>query len=167
MNATFTTCTSFVSKKCLKTAFGVQFSLMWCPFSLSSGVWRSRIYKIPGSSHRAGLHVRQTQPLLSLFISQIFLLMSNTKLQLISWKPCAPRCVVFRVKSRSSTPSQHHLSAAKDLTNAAEPASASSPSATASPTYLTSALQQRSKKPRHFLELKNFKDNYNTLDSTF
>ncbi|XP_037532874.1 protein C1orf43 homolog [Nematolebias whitei] len=70
------------------------------------------------------------------------------------------------VKSRSSTLSQHHQSAAKDLTNAAEPASASSPSASSSPTYLTSALQQRSKKPRHFLELKNFKDNYNTLDST-
>ncbi|XP_024863590.1 protein C1orf43 homolog isoform X2 [Kryptolebias marmoratus] len=71
------------------------------------------------------------------------------------------------VKSRSSTLSQHHQSAAKDLTGstaaADEPASASSSS---SSTYLTSGLQQRSKKPRHFLELKNFKDNYNTLDST-
>ncbi|XP_053288156.1 protein C1orf43 homolog [Pleuronectes platessa] len=66
--------------------------------------------------------------------------------------------------SSSSTPSQHHQSAAKDLTSTTEPASsASSPTQT---TYLISTLQQRSKRPRHFLELKNFKDNYNTLDST-
>ncbi|KAM8734989.1 protein C1orf43 homolog [Acanthopagrus latus] len=68
------------------------------------------------------------------------------------------------VKSRSSggSPSQHHQSAAKDLTSTTEPASSStSPTQT---TYLTS-MQQRSKRPRHFLELKNFKDNYNTLDS--
>uniref|UniRef100_A0A8D3B3R2 NICE-3 domain containing protein n=1 Tax=Scophthalmus maximus TaxID=52904 RepID=A0A8D3B3R2_SCOMX len=64
----------------------------------------------------------------------------------------------------SSTPSQHHQSAAKDLTSTTEPASSStSPDQT---TYLISTLQQRSKRPRHFLELKNFKDNYNTLDST-
>ncbi|XP_069552056.1 protein C1orf43 homolog isoform X1 [Brachyistius frenatus] len=69
------------------------------------------------------------------------------------------------VKSHSSTSSQHHQSAAKDLTGTAEPAStSSSPTQT---TYLTSSVQQRSKRPRHFLELKNFKDNYNTLDSTF
>ncbi|XP_073341091.1 protein C1orf43 homolog [Pagrus major] len=71
------------------------------------------------------------------------------------------------VKSRSSSggsPSQHHQSAAKDLTSSTEPAtSSSSPTQT---TYLTS-MQQRSKRPRHFLELKNFKDNYNTLDSSF
>lgn len=73
------------------------------------------------------------------------------------------------VKSHSSnssggSPSRHHQSAAKDLTCIAEPASSSSsPTQT---TYLTSSLQQRSKRPRHFLELKNFKDNYNTLDST-
>ncbi|XP_019948865.2 protein C1orf43 homolog [Paralichthys olivaceus] len=66
--------------------------------------------------------------------------------------------------SSSSTPSQYHQSAAKDLTSTTEPASsASSPTQT---TYLISTLQQRSKRPRHFLELKNFKDNYNTLDST-
>ncbi|XP_041648507.1 protein C1orf43 homolog isoform X2 [Cheilinus undulatus] len=66
--------------------------------------------------------------------------------------------------SSGSSPSQHHQSAAKDLTGTAEPASSSSPTQT---TYLTSSAQQRSKRPRHFLELKNFKDNYNTLDSTF
>uniref|UniRef100_A0A3Q0RZU1 Chromosome 1 open reading frame 43 n=1 Tax=Amphilophus citrinellus TaxID=61819 RepID=A0A3Q0RZU1_AMPCI len=70
------------------------------------------------------------------------------------------------VKSQSSsTLSQHHQSAAKDLTSTSEPASTSSPSPT-QPIYLTSTMQQRSKRPRHFLELKNFKDNYNTLDST-
>ncbi|XP_039972714.1 protein C1orf43 homolog [Xiphias gladius] len=66
--------------------------------------------------------------------------------------------------SRSSTPSQHHQSAAKDLTGTTDLASSSSsPTQT---TYLISTMQQRSKRPRHFLELKNFKDNYNTLDST-
>ncbi|KAM9352832.1 protein C1orf43 homolog [Symphorus nematophorus] len=73
------------------------------------------------------------------------------------------------VKSRSSSdssPSQHHQSAAKDLTSTTEPASSSSSSPTQT-TYLTSSLQQRSKRPRNFLELKNFKDNYNTLDSSF
>ncbi|XP_029958487.1 protein C1orf43 homolog [Salarias fasciatus] len=69
------------------------------------------------------------------------------------------------VKShRSANPSQHHQSAAKDLTSTPESPSASSPTQT---TYLTSSFQQRSKRSRHFLELKNFKDNYNTLDSTF
>ncbi|KAI3361040.1 hypothetical protein L3Q82_013243, partial [Scortum barcoo] len=64
--------------------------------------------------------------------------------------------------SSGSSPSQYHQSAAKDLTSATEPASSSSsPTQT---TYLTSTMQQRSKRPRHFLELKNFKDNYNTLD---
>ncbi|XP_058503327.1 protein C1orf43 homolog isoform X1 [Solea solea] len=66
--------------------------------------------------------------------------------------------------SSSSTLIQNHQSAAKDLTSTTEPASsASSPTQT---TYLISSMQQRSKRPRHFLELKNFKDNYNTLDST-
>uniref|UniRef100_A0A665VKK1 Uncharacterized protein n=1 Tax=Echeneis naucrates TaxID=173247 RepID=A0A665VKK1_ECHNA len=66
--------------------------------------------------------------------------------------------------SSSSTPNQHHQSAAKDLTSTTDPASScSSPTQT---TYLISTMQQRSKRPRHFLELKNFKDNYNTLDST-
>ncbi|XP_028280709.1 protein C1orf43 homolog [Parambassis ranga] len=71
--------------------------------------------------------------------------------------------------SSSSTPSQHHQSAAKDLTGTTEPAGTSPSSSSSSPTqttYLTSTMQQRSKRPRNFLELKNFKDNYNTLDST-
>ncbi|XP_044065271.1 protein C1orf43 homolog isoform X2 [Siniperca chuatsi] len=73
--------------------------------------------------------------------------------------------VVKSHSSGSSTPSQYHQSAAKDLTSSTEPASSSSsPTQT---TYLTSTMQQRSKRPRHFLELKNFKDNYNTLDSSF
>ncbi|XP_026225873.1 uncharacterized protein C1orf43 homolog [Anabas testudineus] len=69
------------------------------------------------------------------------------------------------VKShRNSTPSQHHQSAAKDLTSTTDLESpSSSPTQT---TYLTATMQQRSKRPRHFLELKNFKDNYDTLDST-
>ncbi|XP_029307406.1 protein C1orf43 homolog [Cottoperca gobio] len=72
---------------------------------------------------------------------------------------------VVKSRSSSSTPSQYHQSAAKDLTGTTEPpSSSSSPTQT---TYLTSSMQQRSKRPRHFLELKNFKDNYNTLDSSF
>ncbi|XP_035528644.1 protein C1orf43 homolog [Morone saxatilis] len=73
--------------------------------------------------------------------------------------------VVKAQSSSGSSPSQYHQSAAKDLTSTTEPASSSSsPTQT---TYLTSSMQQRSKRPRHFLELKNFKDNYNTLDSSF
>lgn len=72
--------------------------------------------------------------------------------------------VVKSHSSSSNTLSQHHQTAAKDLTITTEPASPStSPTQT---TYLTSTAQQRSKRSRHFLELKNFKDNYNTLDST-
>ncbi|KAM4567776.1 protein C1orf43 homolog isoform 2-T2 [Fundulus diaphanus] len=72
------------------------------------------------------------------------------------------------VRSSGGTSSQHHQSAAIDLSGTTEPtspfsSSASSPTQT---TYLTSAAQQRSKRARPFLELKNFKDNYNTLDST-
>ncbi|XP_028326014.1 protein C1orf43 homolog isoform X2 [Gouania willdenowi] len=83
--------------------------------------------------------------------------------------------LVSLVKSGSSssigsTVSQHHQSAAKDLTCTPEPeAVLSSSSSSSSPTrtaYLPSTVQQRSKRPRHILELKNFKDNYNTLDST-
>ncbi|KAM9723615.1 protein C1orf43 homolog isoform 1-T1 [Menidia menidia] len=58
-----------------------------------------------------------------------------------------------------------HQSAAKDLSGTAEPAGASSTSPTQT-TYLTSSVQQPTKRPRNFLELKNFKDNYNTLDGT-
>uniref|UniRef100_A0A8C1SEX6 Zgc:123238 n=1 Tax=Cyprinus carpio TaxID=7962 RepID=A0A8C1SEX6_CYPCA len=56
---------------------------------------------------------------------------------------------------------QQHQSAAKDLTSSSGPSSAS----TIQVTYLPST-GQRSKRPKHFLELKNFKDNYNTLEST-
>lgn len=67
--------------------------------------------------------------------------------------------------SGSPSQQQQHQSAAKDLTSSEEAASCcSSPTQS---TYLTSAVQQRNKRPRHFLELKNFKDNYNTLDSSF
>ncbi|KAA0703197.1 hypothetical protein E1301_Tti007006 [Triplophysa tibetana] len=67
------------------------------------------------------------------------------------------------VKTHSSTPSlnQQHQSAAKDLTSSSGPSNAS----TIQVTYLPST-GQRSKRPKHFLELKNFKDNYNTLEST-
>ncbi|KAI2655298.1 hypothetical protein H4Q32_017670 [Labeo rohita] len=67
------------------------------------------------------------------------------------------------VKTHSSTTSlnQQHQSAAKDLTGSPGPSSAS----TIQVTYLPST-SQRSKRPKHFLELKNFKDNYNTLEST-
>lgn len=67
------------------------------------------------------------------------------------------------VKTHCSTTSlnQQHQSAAKDLTSSHGPSSAS----TIQVTYLPST-GQRSKRPKHFLELKNFKDNYNTLEST-
>jgi hypothetical protein len=67
------------------------------------------------------------------------------------------------VKAYSSTTSldQHHQSAAKDLTGS--PARRTPP--TIQVTYLPST-SQRSKRPKHFLELKSFKDNYNTLEST-
>lgn len=67
------------------------------------------------------------------------------------------------VKSyNNSSGTASHQTAAKDLTSSPEPAGPTSPTQN---TYLMST-QQRSKRPRHFLELKNFKDNYNTLDST-
>lgn len=52
-----------------------------------------------------------------------------------------------------------HQNAAKDLAPPLEPPSPS----TIQVTYLPS---NRSKRPKHFLELKSFKDNYNTLEST-
>ncbi|XP_034030685.1 protein C1orf43 homolog isoform X2 [Thalassophryne amazonica] len=72
--------------------------------------------------------------------------------------------VKSHTSSSSNTVNQHHQSAAKDLTSTTEPQRSSSPTQT---TYLTATAQHRSKRPRHFLELKNFKDNYNTLDSSF
>uniref|UniRef100_A0A8C7ETX5 Chromosome 1 open reading frame 43 n=1 Tax=Neovison vison TaxID=452646 RepID=A0A8C7ETX5_NEOVI len=63
------------------------------------------------------------------------------------------------VKARSGSSQRQHQSAAKDLT----PSPEVSP-ATIQVTYLPSS--QKSKRAKHFLELKSFKDNYNTLEST-
>lgn len=68
---------------------------------------------------------------------------------------------VVKAHSSSSSLNQHHQSAAKDLTSSPGPPASS----TIQVTYLPSS-GQRSKRPKHFLELKNFKDNYNTLEST-
>ncbi|CAL1611119.1 unnamed protein product [Knipowitschia caucasica] len=64
------------------------------------------------------------------------------------------------VKSHSSSSASvtQHQAAAKDLTSSTE-------ATLTSPTQSTSLMAQR-KRPRNLLELKNFKDNYNTLDST-
>lgn len=63
------------------------------------------------------------------------------------------------VKARIGSSQRQHQSAAKDLTQSPE----MSPT-TIQVTYLPS--NQKSKRPKHFLELKSFKDNYNTLEST-
>uniref|UniRef100_A0A8D1T664 Chromosome 4 C1orf43 homolog n=5 Tax=Artiodactyla TaxID=91561 RepID=A0A8D1T664_PIG len=63
------------------------------------------------------------------------------------------------VKARSGSSQRQHQSAAKDLTQSPEV----SPT-TIQVTYLPSS--QKSKRAKHFLELKSFKDNYNTLEST-
>ncbi|XP_006895911.1 PREDICTED: uncharacterized protein C1orf43 homolog isoform X3 [Elephantulus edwardii] len=63
------------------------------------------------------------------------------------------------VKARSGSSQRHHQSAAKDLTQSPEV----SPT-TIQVTYLPS--NQKSKRAKNFLELKNFKDNNNTLEST-
>ncbi|EDM00598.1 rCG62794, isoform CRA_b [Rattus norvegicus] len=63
------------------------------------------------------------------------------------------------VKARIGSSQRQHQSAAKDLTQSPE----MSPT-TIQVTYLPSS--QKSKRPKHFLELKSFKDNYNTLEST-
>uniref|UniRef100_A0A493TUN6 Chromosome 1 open reading frame 43 n=1 Tax=Anas platyrhynchos platyrhynchos TaxID=8840 RepID=A0A493TUN6_ANAPP len=63
-------------------------------------------------------------------------------------------------KARAGSSQRQHQSAAKDLTLSPE---VSSP-ATIQVTYLPSS--QKSKRAKHFLELKSFKDNYNTLEST-
>ncbi|KAM3872845.1 protein C1orf43 homolog [Diretmus argenteus] len=68
---------------------------------------------------------------------------------------------VVKSDTSISTVSQHHQSAAKDLTGTTEPP----PSSPTQTTYLAATTQHRSKRPKHFLELKNFKDNYNTLES--
>uniref|UniRef100_A0A673TH67 Chromosome 1 open reading frame 43 n=1 Tax=Suricata suricatta TaxID=37032 RepID=A0A673TH67_SURSU len=63
------------------------------------------------------------------------------------------------VRARSGTSQRQHQSAARDLTQSPEV----SPTAI-QVTYLPSS--QKSKRAKHFLELKSFKDNYNTLEST-
>ncbi|XP_040854622.1 protein C1orf43 homolog isoform X2 [Ochotona curzoniae] len=63
------------------------------------------------------------------------------------------------VKARMGSSQRQHQSAAKDLTQSPEV----SPT-TIQVTYLPSS--QKSKRAKHFLELKSFKDNYNTLEST-
>ncbi|KAJ8383814.1 hypothetical protein AAFF_G00215010 [Aldrovandia affinis] len=68
---------------------------------------------------------------------------------------------VVKAHSSSTSLNQQHQSAAKDLTSSPGPPAPS----TIQVTYLPSS-GQRSKRPKHFLELKNFKDNYNTLEST-
>ncbi|XP_052000096.1 protein C1orf43 homolog [Xyrauchen texanus] len=73
----------------------------------------------------------------------------------------AELAAVVKTHSSSTSLNQQHQLAAKDLTSSPGPSSAS----TIQVTYLPST-SQRSKKPKHFLELKNFKDNYNTLEST-
>lgn len=65
-----------------------------------------------------------------------------------------------RTKARAGSSQRQHQSAAKDLTLSPE---VSNP-ATIQVTYLPS--NQKSKRAKHFLELKSFKDNYNTLEST-
>ncbi|KAK2494644.1 hypothetical protein MC885_003011 [Smutsia gigantea] len=62
------------------------------------------------------------------------------------------------VKARSGSSQRQHQSAAKDLTQSPD----ISPT-TIQVTYLPSS--QKSKRAKHFLELKSFKDNYNTLES--
>lgn len=71
-------------------------------------------------------------------------------------------CLSFpcRTKARGGSSQRQHQSAAKDLTLSPE---VSNP-ATIQVTYLPS--NQKSKRAKHFLELKSFKDNYNTLEST-
>ncbi|TNM93123.1 hypothetical protein fugu_018525 [Takifugu bimaculatus] len=68
---------------------------------------------------------------------------------------------VVKAYSSSTSLDQHHQSAAKDLTGSPVRGTPS----TIQVTYLPST-GQRSKRPKHFLELKSFKDNYNTLEST-
>ncbi|XP_044304715.1 protein C1orf43 homolog isoform X2 [Varanus komodoensis] len=63
------------------------------------------------------------------------------------------------IKARGGGSQRQHQSAAKDLTLSPD---ISGP--TIQVTYLPS--NQKSKRAKHFLELKSFKDNYNTLEST-
>ncbi|MEE6491691.1 hypothetical protein FKM82_016328 [Ascaphus truei] len=64
------------------------------------------------------------------------------------------------VQAREAGSQRQRHSAAKDLTG--------SPDLPGTPTIQVTYLpsSQKSKRPKHFLELKSFKDNYNTLEST-
>ncbi|XP_029436020.1 uncharacterized protein C1orf43 homolog isoform X1 [Rhinatrema bivittatum] len=64
------------------------------------------------------------------------------------------------IKARGVGSQRQHQFAAKDLTVSPE----ASTTPTIQVTYLPSS--QKSKRAKHFLELKSFKDNYNTLEST-
>ncbi|XP_053331084.1 protein C1orf43 homolog [Spea bombifrons] len=64
------------------------------------------------------------------------------------------------VQAREAGSQRQRQSAARDLSASPEP----SGTPTIQVTYLPS--NQKSKRPKHFLELKSFKDNYNTLEST-
>ncbi|XP_078062242.1 protein C1orf43 homolog isoform X2 [Mustelus asterias] len=64
------------------------------------------------------------------------------------------------LQARSSRAQPQHQVAAKELTSLPE----TTLPTTIQVTYLPS--NQKSKRPKHFLELKSFKDNYNTLEST-
>lgn len=72
---------------------------------------------------------------------------------------------VVNTQASTSMVNQHHQSAARDLTRTTDPPASSSSSSPSQVTYLPSAAQ-RNKRSKHFLELKNFKDNYNTLESS-
>ncbi|XP_028910451.1 protein C1orf43 homolog isoform X1 [Ornithorhynchus anatinus] len=77
----------------------------------------------------------------------------------------ALRELAATVKARGSGSQRQHQTAAKDLTQSPEAPLPSSPSpSTIQVTYLPPA--HRSKRAKHFLELKSFKDSYNTLEST-
>ena len=63
-----------------------------------------------------------------------------------------------------STLNLDHQSAARDLSYSPEPMT-SDPQTQSSALMGPGTHQQRSKLPKHFLELKSFKDNYNALES--
>ncbi|XP_046710629.1 protein C1orf43 homolog isoform X7 [Silurus meridionalis] len=73
----------------------------------------------------------------------------------------AELAAIVKVHSSSTSLNQQDQSVAKDLTISNGPCS----DCIIQMTYLPSS-GQRNKRPKHFLELKNFKDNYNTLEST-
>lgn len=175
-----------------KLSFSVQVESQYAPRSLSGGL-RQRSSRDRGQSQchvcvncsftaggAAGQYLRGLCSLSHRCLARQSL-WSIRKIWL-NWLMCKFYCLIFAVhhsyislfslyslfvphsvKTHSSSTSlnQQHQSAAKDLTSSPGPSSAS----TIQVTYLPSS-GQRSKRPKHFLELKNFKDNYNTLEST-